>query len=259
MIVNPHRIETENFGDIASSPLKFFDFKETSTMEVEITNMKEEDLLDNHIIVGGGGLLDNMYFFSNIVKLCELKQSGKIKSLTFWGVGTNAHFDEKDCMSLYNNSKSEKIISVADLKGIRDRSTTYEYVPCVTCMDPSFDKYAGNQPKHKEIYYEHHHRKLPIFEDFHEYEIPIMRNDQPKTIREAVDFLSSGETVFTNTFHGAYWALLLGRKVVCKPFSTKFDSLDTSVERQSPSLDYLDECRQKNIKFYERTIEKYDT
>ena len=38
----------------------------------------------------------------------------------------------------------------------------------------------------------------------------------------ALAFLASGETVITSTYHGAYWGLMLGRKVIVVPWATKF-------------------------------------
>ena len=40
-----------------------------------------------------------------------------------------------------------------------------------------------------------------------------------------LDFLGSGETILTSSFHGAYWGTLLGRKVLAFPFSSKFFTL----------------------------------
>jgi hypothetical protein len=43
---------------------------------------------------------------------------------------------------------------------------------------------------------------------------------------EIVRFLGGANTVVTNTYHGAYWATLLNKKVVVyKPWSSKFHTL----------------------------------
>ena len=73
---------------------------------------------------------------------------------------------------------------------------------------------------------------------------------------------NSGETVITNSFHGTYWALLLKRKVVCIPFSSKFygfryppayctDGDWRKAARQaSVRPDALEDARHHNLKFY---------
>jgi hypothetical protein len=76
-------------------------------------------------------------------------------------------------------------------------------------------------------------------------------------------FLSSGKTVLTNSYHGAYWALLMHRPVVIfHPFSNRFYGFKPKVsfadesnwQRQlahaeTPPKDYLDECRYLNVQF----------
>ena len=42
--------------------------------------------------------------------------------------------------------------------------------------------------------------------------LPEMQNEV--AFAEAVTFLASGETIITNSYHGAFWGTLLGRKVV---------------------------------------------
>ena len=42
------------------------------------------------------------------------------------------------------------------------------------------------------------------------------------SLQEALHFIASGRTVISNSYHGVYWGLLMGRKVLCLPFSNKF-------------------------------------
>ena len=42
------------------------------------------------------------------------------------------------------------------------------------------------------------------------------------SLKDALSFIASGETVVSNSYHGVYWAMLMGRKVLCLPFSNKF-------------------------------------
>jgi hypothetical protein len=51
--------------------------------------------------------------------------------------------------------------------------------------------------------------------------MPLMSN-HGCTLEEAIRFIGSGRTVISNSYHGVYWALCLGRRVICVPFSDKF-------------------------------------
>jgi len=81
---------------------------------------------------------------------------------------------------------------------------------------------------------------------------------------EAIEFLSSGSVVVTNSYHGTYWGMCLGRRVLCIPFSHKFahfPSNPVQAEQQNwvemvhhaearPGL--LEIARDLNAKFYEK-------
>ena len=84
----------------------------------------------------------------------------------------------------------------------------------------------------------------------------------------ALSFLASGETIITSTYHGAYWGLMLGRKVIVVPWATKFlgfrhpvtlchELLDLSgcLKRVQAFPDALEECRAANTDFAERVAD----
>jgi exopolysaccharide biosynthesis predicted pyruvyltransferase EpsI len=79
---------------------------------------------------------------------------------------------------------------------------------------------------------------------------------------DVIAFLGSAETVVTNSYHGAYWATLLGRRVVVvDPFSTKFFFLKhrpviaalqdytKAISRTRIYPESLSECREANLNF----------
>jgi len=74
--------------------------------------------------------------------------------------------------------------------------------------------------------------------------------------------LGSGETIITNSFHGAYWALLMGRKVlIYVPWCSKFvtfpvwlascgeDDWEVKLSEAISVDGYLEECRAINYEF----------
>lgn len=76
-----------------------------------------------------------------------------------------------------------------------------------------------------------------------------------------VDFIASGDTVVTSSYHGVYFAQLLGRKVVCIPYNQKFyafqnrptmaehDNWEHAVRSAQRYDPLLEEYRHINLKF----------
>ena len=100
-----------------------------------------------------------------------------------------------------------------DLVGIRDYDVGLPWVPCASCMHPEFDR--PRSPKHEVVVFSHKKFRLNIKG------LPTFTNKEVD-FRAVLDFLGSGETILTSSFHGAYWGTLLGRKVLAFPFSSKF-------------------------------------
>jgi exopolysaccharide biosynthesis predicted pyruvyltransferase EpsI len=124
-------------------------------------------------------------------------------------------------------------------------------------MSPLFDTYRDVTPKYPMVIY--HHNVCPFTHN----DVPVKNNCD--TMDDTIRFLASGDTVVTNTYHGMYWATLLGRKVVVvKPFSTRFlfhkyrhvhTILKTLDLMSKVSLRYpeaLQECREANMRFAEK-------
>ena len=74
--------------------------------------------------------------------------------------------------------------------------------------------------------------------------------------------LATAETVVSSSYHGVYWAMLLGKKVIALPFNAKFygfrydmpmetvKDLDLHKIKSAPKFDgFLEECRELNREF----------
>jgi exopolysaccharide biosynthesis predicted pyruvyltransferase EpsI len=84
---------------------------------------------------------------------------------------------------------------------------------------------------------------------------------------ETIKFIQSCEAIVTNSFHGAYWATLLKRKVVAIPTSSKFFSFKHPVVLRDLSDwqsglsdarifdDALEECVRANLEFASSVID----
>lgn len=209
-LINCHVVDPNNVGDLLSSPLRYFAFPDFQCETEDIRTVEAERLRDMHILIGGGGLVFER-FLPQIQALCHTKGRGK---RIFWGVGQQRYgAQEKMLATPFDYGP---YLAEADLVGIRDYSMPYPWVPCVSCMHPAFDK--ARTAQHEVVVFSHKKFQIDIPG------LPRMTNSH-KNFEEVLDFLASGETILTSSFHGAYWGILLGRRVVAFPFSSKFMTL----------------------------------
>lgn len=210
-----HRKTLDNVGDYWSCPSHYY--KDFSNQKIfDIKKFKDSDLNSKALIIGGGGLLGAKTFDKTMRKISKWKNKKVL-----WAVGDNVHTSK--C-----NPNFLDYVFDYDVVGIRDYIKGYEkyWLPCVSCKHPVFDKYISNKIIHKYVYFEHY--GFPFKTDIKEkYPAPCMSN-AGTNIEEKIYFLSRSEYVFTNTYHGAYWALLLGKKVICTDWSSKFNNMKHS-------------------------------
>ncbi|THF48083.1 polysaccharide pyruvyl transferase family protein [Allorhizobium terrae] len=268
LILNIHRSNTSNIGDIKSSPFNFFDVPGWDIVRHDIL----ESVNSNHraqweasfdaadcVVIGGGGLF-GIDFFEPALNEAYRRRRPDQKFVT-WGAGHNNYQVGSWREMKYN---LDLIPFNYDLIGLRDANQIYDWVPCPSCMDPAFDEYY--EITEDVVFFKH------IETDLDEYTLSIL----PKNIRvidnytsfhDVIKYLASAELVLTSSFHGAYWATLLGRRVVAFPFSSKFYSLRHPVAlsdiqdwkrmaqqaRTYPQA--LEECRGANIKFHQKFLD----
>lgn len=172
-----------------TSPTLYFDFP-YEIKEVDFDNIIYSYLKNEIVILSSGDLIyENKYL--NYINTYAL---GKI----LWGCGIN------------NNELVDydiSFINKATLSGARDYGIGDNiYVPDVSCMHEAFDKQYII--KYEKVLYFEEKDPLPNMN------LPKMSNIMPQTIEEALEFIGSGEIVITNSFYGAYWGTLLGRKII---------------------------------------------
>ncbi|TLP69360.1 hypothetical protein FEE96_03500 [Parasedimentitalea maritima] len=229
---NYFHFDANNIGDQASGPSNYF-FRSLC----EKHNFKSPPPLDVMVLFGGGSIFQQMEqtIAANQGDLHE-------KSLVAWGVG----LPPKGRRDVAVHS----LVSNFDLVGTRnfDWSDEYDFVPCASCMSPQFDTLP--EVTHEVVVFKHH-RKTPTLQlpD----DIPQMTN-RLRPLKEVIDFLASGETVVTSSYHGVYWAQLLGKKVVCVPFNNKFYSFE-----YPPLYSSVDNCINdvRSATQYESTLTRY--
>lgn len=269
-IINIHRKATPNRGDLASAPCQYFpQLNEAINMDIlgykDTNEEKREKWLSrlnaaDLVILGGGGLLSMPKFAEGIELVC------KKDNVVVWGPGYNdikiKSWNGLGEISIENQLQNAKLI------GIRDCQSIYEWVPCSSCMSDSFDKQY--ETKHDIVVFENFtvNNLLPFVDELGIKKSQYMNNFKTP-LNEVIEFLASGELVISNSFHGVYWATLLGKKVLGIPTSSKFYSLKHAVplcsikdwQRYSKLArtypEALEECREANIKFKEKVMDKF--
>jgi hypothetical protein len=236
-----NRINKKNAGDLWSSPLRYFSFGRHSCRSLCIHRLYTSQTynVDQPIIIGGGGLL----YWED--KLRHIVESAKQK-IVVWGMGVNRHGVEA-------NDRPPSFLSKIDLLGIRDAIDGYRLVPCVSCLHPYFEskRIAGQGVRILE-HYEH-----PLSVEG----IPSMTNKN--SIGTILRFLDDAEYVVSNSYHGIYWATLLGKKVLSiplerssrfyflphKPKQTEIAHLFKDLDKTVSYPDAYDRCREINIQY----------
>jgi hypothetical protein len=292
-----HRADQNNVGDIASNPLQYF-LKPEQYQVVDIANIKNT-VYDPELpmVVGGGGLIANEFFgdvVASLLPCADLEQLRQIKKLqwnlkdpankeshsTFmlaheefikkymmqlaparskryiWGAGHNGPLSKLgDSLFEY----PDWLVNFTEV-GIRDWDRNMPWVPCASCMHPSL--YKKYQIKNDVIFFEH---KKQLIKKFGNDSMPRFVNSG-SNIEQTIELLGSANIILTNSYHGAYWGVLLGKQViVVSPWSSKFLSLRHTPHILSRDTDWkevvdtvavhrtaLDECRSATELFWEK-------
>lgn len=250
MILNVHRTNPHNLGDMVCSPLQWFPDLAAGAEIYDVINLPKKTL-NADMILGGGGL----GYFEEELPLWAKHTSGRKIA---WGMGCNTHGITE---ATYPISFSE-----FDLVGLRDWGTPYEWVPCPSCMSPLFDEYRTCIVDEDVVCYWHAEGGNAVCLK----DKPTLTNAETD-LEKVLDHLSRGSVVVTNTYHGAYWATLLGCKVIVyEPFSSRFfhfkhkpaythsqskGELEFLLAHPDEIPEYpgaLKECRSANLAFYKK-------
>jgi len=249
MIYEVHRKVYNNIGDYYCNPSKYFNFSEVTSGEIMYNDFPVKD---NILIIGGGGLIHKKFqlHIQNI-----LNKSPKFSVL--WGIGHN--FGKKHVKKQGSNVYYPKWIDEVDLVGIRDWIPGQEkyYLPCVSCMHNTFNKSYKSQ--YEFVYFTHAFKSKYTLNNY-----PHMSNNE-MNFDKVIEFLGSGNTVITDSYHGAYWAQLLGKNVIVSSWSVKFDHMkyppkfinsinDTPIIINNRLDGFLEECRHLNEVFYQKFL-----
>jgi hypothetical protein len=216
-----HRVSPTNTGDIASSPTlwvpKLAGADHVDVLDGDLRRVREvAEEQPVTVVVGGGGLFGNHWFDRILSDLSDAAAALPNLEVAIWGAGFNTHYDQPFVET------PAGLFEQAAAVALRDRGVNYDWAPCASVLHPAFE--SSYEPEHPVVAFTH--QRSHVLHEFAEAAgIPVRENRGPD-VADAIRFIASGETVITDTYHGAYWATLLGRRVsVSTTFSTKFDNL----------------------------------
>lgn len=216
-----HIRDTKNAGDRWSCPLDHLGLG----CEVVFGDMRQPPRCEPDLVVYGGGSITASPDF-------HARWGCPVVA---WGVGHNERINPShEAMQ----REHDRAAALCALYFPRDRVEGHEWVPCASCLHPVFDE-PHPVPVHEVVRYSAA-RRITVEGDG-----PHMTNEDG-SIEDAVRFLASGETVVTSSYHGAYWARLLGRKVRMIEWGTKF--------RYVPDIG-LEACRAANARAHRQVAE----
>ncbi|WP_158524875.1 polysaccharide pyruvyl transferase family protein [Mesonia sp. K7] len=258
-VVNVHRYTLGNVGDLYAGPHHYFDELKGKQVDIlgfrKISKKKRLDWIskinDNALVIGGGGLLNIRHFERQMKLFEELKAKGK--KTVIWGAGHN----QRDLSKYQNNTVYNINPSNFGIVGTRDYSAKTEWVPCVSCLHPIFDRkftvnkevgviYCNKTSKRKDL--------LQYFKDF-----PSTSNTTD--LEEMVNFIGSSDTIITDSYHAMYWGILLNKKTVVIPTTSKFydfkyksvisdyENYREDIKKAQRYSGVLEECREINRNF----------
>lgn len=196
-----HHFRSRNLGDKVCSPYNYYPDLASKGARIDLDDPTPPC---KAVIYGGGKIMGGLRKTLNA-------NDRAAKARIAWGVSTI----QKSRLSL----KYWLAYRAMDLIGTRDYGDDrFPWSPCVTCLAPGFDQ--AHAEEHEVVAYVHHWRVQDRGVEIPD-GIPVMENIE-EDLSKVIRFIASGRTVMSNSYHGVYWALLLGKKVICVPYSNKF-------------------------------------
>ncbi len=201
--MNYHLIKvlgTTNTGDMCCDPFDYLPPPPRLTRHC-ITRPLPPFTEHDHIIFGGGGLFNyHENWNRHIIQAVQQAHTS-----TTWAIGFNRHYDTPPPTRI-------------DLTTITNYTTRHhgpDFLPCPSCLNTSFD--IPTTTTDPPLFVGHKETPLPNY-------LNSIQNNIPLALMARK--MARAEAIITNTYHGAYWALLLGKRTILyKPFSTRFEGL----------------------------------
>ncbi len=189
-----------------------------------------------------------------------------------WGLGLDPRLNLEEFIGNFTllGTRERKLALIDDKKVF--------YVPCASCMNPVFTGISaieamfggdahGDGEQAIALHLNGGFNRSVIVKKIGTQNFPITTTTD--AFGKIVRNLWNADIVITNSYHGAYWSSLLGKKVICiKTDVPKWEGLHDNVVFSSVDeikdvlgsvknvpRNYLDECRLLNSNFFMRVTE----
>lgn len=264
-VVNLHRYDKTNIGDFYCGVHHYFD--ELNNKQLDIFDCQNQSaairdewvnkMTQSSLIIGGGGLLNRESFSLQMKALEHLAERGK--KTVLWGPGHNSkNTSEFGKLTHYNIDTSK-----FGLVGVRDYGMKEEWVPCGSCLHPIFDEKVTVTNEVGIIFHKNTLDDQAMVKKFEGF--PSTANNA--VFEDVVKFIGATDTIMTDSYHAMYWSILLGKKVIAFPNSSKFynfkyqpvissfDKFEADLKKARSYSGVLEECREANRRFAEKAFD----
>ncbi len=264
-----HRLDN-NLGDRLSAPYLYYPFPAHRVIDIcdvkAIAKIPEKA----QIVLGGGGLM--MPYFDKYRQAILARNPSQ---LVWWAVG------ERRIQNLETAYLNEAAVQPSiephwfaenQLVGFRQTNPYYPFLPCVSCkaVVEYREKNPQATPQYPVVYFEHRHVPLPVQTQY-----PV-RNNEGENAHDVFSFLDQAPIVVTNSYHGMYWSILLGKQVIVVPFSSgqyhhpwpvhyahpeKINEIIHGLSDAMPDnkANWLQDCVARNDAFYQLVLNYFAT
>lgn len=243
-----HKYITSNTGDRACGYYQYFqsNFCNYRCIVHDISHIHFSKIKQNDIvIIGGGGLLNALpewnYSINKVLKMVD-------KSV-IWSAGFN--WGGEGIIKQPINWGKVSLISIRDFH----YPLNFRYIPCATCMIHEISK--EDYIIKREIGIVCHEYKRDMPSEFLKYD--SITNSFP--LETIIDFIGSSNVIVTNSYHAAYWSVLMKKKCIIFALkSEKFEyfknkpvvysgNLFADINRAVIYPNALDECKKLTLDY----------
>ncbi len=263
-VINIHRHDINNVGDYYCAPHLYFEALQGKYLD--INGIRKVSLKDRKhwidqvshqsLIIGGGGLLNLRHFDAQMKLFEQLHVEGKKTIL--WGPG---HNDPN--RALFGKEVTYNVdLKRFGLVGVRDYSRKEHYVPCVSCLHEIFDQPYTETREVGVLFGKKSSKNEALVKRLENFET----SSNTTNLEEMVQFIGTSRTIVTDSYHAMYWAILLNKKVLAVPTTTKFfdfkypalitdyENFESALKNAPSYTGVLEECREINRIFAEKVF-----
>lgn len=202
-----YRVDTENPGDLYSSPMHYLGETCNGVM-IDVFAQDIPSMNVDALIIGGGALFTNKKFLRNLAHKLEIITA---KHTVVWGVGfeaANVDIEIKNQFSLFS-TREHKL------------NPDIPWVPCVSALSDVFNSIESVLPTKDFLVVDHFKRSI----DFDQPHTRII--NRPNSMRNIIEQIADHRFVITSSYHVAYWSILAGRRcaVIGESLPKKFNRM----------------------------------